>query len=70
LRGNQVRQVIERALDPAWDWRAEPLETLDVGGTRLVGTPGQQPPGSRTLGWLHDHLVESHLYQLTAETFE
>ena len=70
LRGHHMRQVIERALDSAQDWRAEPLETLDVGRTRMVGTSGLEPPGSRTLGWLHDHLEESHIYLLTAEIFE
>ena len=70
LRGYHVRQVIEQALDSAQDWRAEPLETLDMGRTRLVGSSGLEPPGARTLGWLHDHLEESHLYLLTAEMFE
>ena len=70
LRGHQMRQVIERALDSAQDWRAEPLETLDMGRTRLVGCSGLEPPGSRTLGWLHEHLEESHTYLLTAELFE
>jgi hypothetical protein len=65
-----MRQVIERALDPPMDWRAEPLETLDIGRTRLVGSSGLEPPGSRTLGWLHDHLEESRSYLLTAEIFE
>lgn len=70
LRGHHIRQVIEQALDSAQDWHAEPLETLDVGRTRLVGSSGLKPPGSRTLGWLHDHLDESHIYLLTAEIFE
>lgn len=70
LRGDQVRQVIERALHPARDWRAEPLETLDVGRTHPVGTSAMEPQCSRTLGWLHDHLDEGHLYVLTAEIFE
>lgn len=70
LRVSQVRTVIERALNPPWDWRAEPLETLAVGNTHLVGTAGTEPPGSRTLGWLYDHLAEGHLYRLTAEIFE
>jgi hypothetical protein len=70
LRGNQVRQVIERALDPSRDWRAEPLETLDVGGTDRVATLGMDSPVARTLGWLHDHVDESRVYLLTAEIFE
>lgn len=70
LRGHQMRQVIERALDSAQDWRGEPLETVDVGRTRMVGPSGLEPPGSRTLGWLHEHLDESHVYLLTAEIFE
>jgi hypothetical protein len=70
LRGHQMRQVIEQALDSAQDWRAEPLATLDLGRTRLVGSAGLEPPGSRTLGWLHDHLENSHIYLLTAEIFE
>jgi hypothetical protein len=70
LRGHQVRRVIERALNSAQDWRAEPLETLHVGRTRLVGFSGLEPSGSRTLGWLHDHLQEGHVYLLTAEIFE
>jgi hypothetical protein len=70
LRGHQVRKVIERALNSAQDWRAEPLETLDVGCTRLLGSSAVQPSGSRTLGWLHDHLKEGHVYLLTAEIFE
>ena len=70
LRGHQIRQMIEHALDSAQDWRAEPLETLDMGHTRLVGCTGLEPAGSRTLGWLHDHLEEGHFYLLTAEIFE
>ena len=70
LRGHHVQQVIEQALDSAQDWRAEPLETLDVGCTRLVGSSGLEPRCSRTLGWLHDHLEEGHLYLLTAEMLE
>jgi hypothetical protein len=62
--------VIERALPPAQDWRAETLDTVDVGRTRLVGVSGSQPLGSHTLGWLHDHLEDGHVYVLTAETFE
>jgi len=70
LRGHHMRQVIEQALDSAHDWRAEPLETLDMGRRRLAGPSEPEPPGSRTLGWLHDHLEESHLYLLIAEIFE
>ena len=70
LLGHQVRQVIEQALDSTLDWRTEPLETLDIGHTRVVGPSGLEPPGSRTLGWLHDHLKERRIYLLTAETFE
>lgn len=70
LQGHQVREVIEQALTSELDWRAEPLETLDIGHTRLVGPSGLEPPGSRTLGWLHDHLQERRIYLLTAETFE
>lgn len=70
LRGHQVRLVIERALDSAQDWRAEPLETLHLGRTRVMGPSGLEPPGSRTLGWLHDQLEESHIYLLTAEIFQ
>ena len=70
LLGHQVRQVIEHALTSTLDWRAEPLETLDIGHTRLVGPSGMEPSGSRTLGWLHDHLKEYRIYLLTAETFE
>ena len=70
LRGHHMRRVIEHALGSGPDWRAEPLETLDVGRTRIVGSSGLEPPGSRTLGWLHDHLEEGHFYLLTAEIFE
>jgi hypothetical protein len=70
LRGHQVRQVIERALPPSQDWRTEPLDTVDVGRTRVVGVSGLEPHGSRTLGWLHDQLDEGRIYVLTAEIFE
>lgn len=70
LRGHQVRQVIERALPSSHDWRAQPLDTADVGRRRLVGAPGLEPAGSRTLGWLHDQLEDGRVYVLTAEIFE
>lgn len=70
LRGDQVRQLIERALEPAWNWRDEPLETLKLGRTDRAGTSGIEAQCSRTLGWLHDHLDEGHVYLLTAEIFE
>jgi hypothetical protein len=70
LRGHQVRQVIERALASSQDWRTQPLDTVDVGRRRLVGAPGLEPAGSRTLGWLHDQLEDGGLYVLTAEIFE
>lgn len=69
MPGSEVKRLIATVFTDGSGWRAEPLETLDVGSNRLVGTLAPEPPGSRDLGWLADHVADRRRYVVTAEVF-
>ena len=69
MTGSDVKRLMARVLADGDGWRREPLETLDIGSKRLVGTSAPEPPGSRDLGWLADHVADRRRYVVTAEVF-
>lgn len=69
MPGSEVKRLLANVLTDGSGWQGHPLETLDVGSTRLVGTSALEPPGSRDLGWLADNVGDRRRYLVTAEVF-